>query len=104
MAQSFVVWARTRRYVRLWFRDAFAQTIALLTDTNARLNYIGVFVVLFLLSHKWSLEKLSSWVGTTFDSIEKEPKGSDSIESQLRYRYLIIMSWTQRDCYGFNRV
>ena len=94
MAQSFVVWASTRRYVRLWFRDAFAQTIALLTDTNARLNYIGVFVVLFLLSHKWSLEKLSSWVGTTFDSIE----------SQLRYRYLIIMSWTQRDCYGFNRV
>jgi hypothetical protein len=70
MVQSFVVWARTKRYVRLWLRDAIAQTIAPLTDTNARLNYIGVLVVLFLLSQQWSLDRLSSWVDTTFNSME----------------------------------
>ncbi len=69
MVQSFVVWTRTKRYLRLWVRDAFSETLAPLTDTNARLNYIGVLVVLFLISPKWAADRQSSWLTSTFEGV-----------------------------------
>ena len=41
---------RIRRYLRLYMRDAISETAAPLTDSTARLNYIGVAVLVFLLA------------------------------------------------------
>jgi len=42
--------SKARRFLRLWVRDAIVETLAPLTDSNARLYYIGVVVLIFLLA------------------------------------------------------
>lgn len=70
MIDSAVFWTRTKRYARQWVRDAVAETIAPLTDTNARLNYIGVFVVLLLLSPRRGADKQMASLLTTLEVVE----------------------------------
>ena len=48
--------SKARRYLRLWVRDAIAETLAPLTDSNARLYYIGVVVLIFLLAPRRGIE------------------------------------------------
>jgi len=70
MVYKSVAWTRTKRYARLWLRDAVAETIAPLTDINARLNYIGVLVVLLVLLPHWQEKKQLAWFTGTYDALE----------------------------------
>lgn len=69
MADKSLVRTRTKRYVRLWLCDTASQTFAPLTDTSARLNYIGALVVLFLLFPQWRAENRWEWFTDSYDSI-----------------------------------
>lgn len=53
----------------MWLRDAIAETVAPLTDGNARLNYLAVLVVLFLLSPEWTSDKRLSWFAGELDAV-----------------------------------
>lgn len=70
MIQRIVMWTRTKRYLRLWLRDGINETIAPLTDGNARLNYIAVLIVLLLLSAERGADKQLSTLITTIEGIE----------------------------------
>ncbi|WP_394171345.1 hypothetical protein [Saccharospirillum alexandrii] len=59
--QNFKI-VRAKRYLRLWVRDAISETVAPLSDTSARLNYIGFLVVLFLIFPQWTLEEKATWL------------------------------------------
>ena len=54
MINALLIRKRLLRYLRLWIRDAIAETAAPLTDTNARLNFIAVLVLVYFLAPKRS--------------------------------------------------
>lgn len=60
---------RARRYFRLWIRDAISETAAPLSDTSARLNYIGFLVVLFLIFPQWTLEEKATWFEASINGL-----------------------------------
>jgi len=70
MVDRLVIWTRTKRYARLWLCDAIAETVAPLTDTNARLNYIGVLILVLLLSPQRGPDKQLSSLVTSLEGLE----------------------------------
>ena len=52
MINALLLRKRLLRYLRLWLRDAIAETAAPLTDTNSRLNFIAVLVLVYFLAPK----------------------------------------------------
>ena len=60
---------RARRYFRLWIRDAISETAAPLSDTSARLNYIGFLVVLFLIFPQWNIEEKATWIEASINGL-----------------------------------
>ncbi|WP_157954224.1 hypothetical protein [Saccharospirillum mangrovi] len=69
MNQYNVIWVRAKRYFKQWIRDAISQTTAPLWDNNARLNYVGFLVAIFLLFPQWSADARVSWAGTTINGL-----------------------------------
>lgn len=70
MERRTVIWTRTKRYARLWLWDAMAETLAPLTNRNARLNYLAVLVVLLLVSPEWGPDKRLSWFASKVNAVE----------------------------------
>lgn len=70
MINWFVLLMRARRYVKACIHDTFSQTMAPLTDASARLNYIGVLIVLLLLSPRGGPDKQLSFLTTALEGLE----------------------------------
>jgi hypothetical protein len=63
-------WSRLKRYARLWLQDVISQTIAPLTDSNARLNYLTILVVVLLVSPRRGPERQLDALISLMDALE----------------------------------